>query len=194
MIATEIGRVVFTAVFGALAMQAVWTLASAHGVFALVHHLGELVMSLGMASMAWPLWLQWPTSPQVGLYLMLAFASVAVLCRQLRSRLGLGGWVGLLRMHHVVMLVAMVWMVTAMGNAPRDLAAVGHTHGGAGLGFLTSVSGVALAALTLVLTIAVVVQYATCADDDPECGAGATTSCALMGAGMVAMSWTMIAS
>ena len=188
------GRMVFTAVFGGLAIQAVWALASAHGSVAVIHHIGDMIMSLGMASMAWPLWLQWPTSPQVGLYLTLAVISAGVLGRQHRSTHGLGRWVGLLRVHHLVMLVAMTWMVGAMADASVQSGAAGHAHGGSNLGLLLSLSGAGLVALSIILTVAVVVQYATCVDDDPQRGTGATTSCALMGAGMVAMSWTMIAA
>lgn len=193
MIGTLAGQWVFTAVFVALAAQSLWSMTTTSAPAAMVHHLGGAVMAAGMAAMSWPQWLQAPAGPQVALYLVLGLASALALRVERSSAEGLSPTLLLHRAHHLVMLFAMSWMVITMSNAPEGAAAGGHEHAGLPMGVATAVLGVGLTASMIVLTVVVLVRYALATTTPRGCGRGPTGSCTLMGAGMIAMSWVMVA-
>lgn len=161
-----------TAVFAALSAHSLWRLVTARRMLAAVGYLLHLAMNLVMVAMAWPWWAALPALPQLAFFALAAvfFASAAGWCavdalagdRHVSQRAGHHHepWAQAV---HAVMMLAMVWAVTAMspalgaqvsGQGQPVLAAhhaphVGHGGHHAPLGTWATAGGVVLGAALL---------------------------------------------
>ena len=163
-----------------------------------IDHLCHLLMSLGMAAMAWPWWSHLPATPQVVVFAMAAawFAVQTWTASTGRLRYAVDA----------VMMLAMVWMVVVMGYGSHAMTAdATGTMGGHQHGMLAPPQ----IAVGLVFTVAMLAAAVGCATGRTSAPALSGTGAAhrstvvhrraeaaartAMSAGMAAMCWLMVA-
>lgn len=135
----------FTAVFTILALFSLIRLIDERTLpWQVLGHAMHAVMAVDMVAMAWPWWWAIPHVPELLFFVAAAAWFAVVLGLQLTGRLTrhrLGGHGPWHQSVHVVMMLAMVWMIAAMGG-DGPTATGGHDH--AALSVTTSLTGVAV--------------------------------------------------
>ncbi|WP_449276666.1 DUF5134 domain-containing protein [Leucobacter sp. GX24907] len=159
-----------------------------------IGHALHAVMAADMATMAWLWWAAIPSTPQLVFFVTAAvwYAIMLVLQASRRvSRRTLGGHGAWHQAVHVVMMLAMVWMVAVMADA--DPSASGHDHSALPIG--AALTGVAVTAGLIVAGAVFVVEFVDCVRGGKRTWAGHTgdvASGALMCLGMAAMCLPML--
>lgn len=198
MLVEPLGQWAYTVVFGLLALHSlVRVVVDRRWGFQVVSHLLHTVMALVMVAMAWPWWYSLPVAEQVVFFGASAiwYAVVAVLVGVGRIRTDQLGGHGLWhQVIHVVMMLAMVWMVVVMADSPAPVPGIGHQHGA--LGAAGALFGTAGTAALVVATVVLVVDVA---EQSARRGwtlrgrIGDSTAGIGMCAGMASMCWLMLA-
>lgn len=122
-----------------------------------IGHALHAVMAADMVAMAWPWWVSIPGAAQLVFFVFAALWYVIVFVLQLSRSVTkdmLGGHSAWHQIVHVVMMLAMVWMVAVMGDA--DPSGSGHNHSALSAG--GAVSGVLVTAGLIVAGVILVVD------------------------------------
>ncbi|MCW5953347.1 MAG: DUF5134 domain-containing protein [Propionibacteriaceae bacterium] len=185
----------FTLVFTALGiLSLVWLVSDRRRPLQVVNNLLHLLMTAAMVAMSW-------TTPTQGLAAaqLLVFGGGAVwfgVLAALRAagrirRRAVGDHGPWQLLAHAVMMLAMVWMVAAMGSAAEGPA--GHSHQGLASG--TAVSGVAATAALAVAGALLIAELIDCVGSSGgwRRHAGDLAGGAAMSLGTAAMCWAMLA-
>lgn len=195
MLDDPLGQWLFTLVFGALALHSLGrVVAERRRALLAVGHLLHAVMALVMVAMAHPWWERLPVAAQIVVFAGSAawFAAMAVLLaldRLTPERLG-GHGVGH-QLVHVLMMLAMVWMVAAMAPGAD----------GPGHGVLPASSALVGTGMTAALVVATVVLVVEVAEHLHRPGSGSVrlrargadvAAGATMCGGMASMCWLML--
>ncbi|QTV80358.1 DUF5134 domain-containing protein [Microbacterium sp. NIBRBAC000506063] len=166
-----------------------------------VGHALHAVMALVMAIMPWPIWTTVPVSPQLILFAAASawFVLLGVLqARRTVTRRMLGGHGSWHQIAHAVMMLAMVWMVVVMiPSPPGATPEVGGAHAHAMLSGPVVLSGVAITAALVVVAVIQTAELIECVRGRARTWFGHTgdvATGAVMGFGMAAMCWTMLAA
>ncbi|MGO1736617.1 MAG: DUF5134 domain-containing protein [Leucobacter sp.] len=159
-----------------------------------IGHVLHAVMAVDMAAMAWPWWTAIPGAPQLVFFVIAAIWYVIMLALQASRRVSrrlLGGHSAWHQAVHVVMMLAMVWMVAVMVDA--DPSASGHDH--SALPVDAALAGVVLTAGLIIAGAIFVVEFVDCVRGGKRTWAGHTGDVgtgALMCLGMTAMCLPML--
>lgn len=162
-----------------------------------VGHVMHVAMAVDMAAMAWPWWVMVPAVPQIVFFTVATAWFGGLLVLQVARRVprrSLGGHGPGHQLAHVVMMLAMVWMVTVM--TPVGQSSSGSGHGHSALTGWAALSGVAVTAALLVAGVILLVEFLECVRRVRRTRrehTGSVASGAVMSLGMAAMCWPMLA-
>lgn len=159
----------------------------------------HIVMSLDMFAMAWPWWSSIPALPELLFFVVASLWYVAIFAGQLLRRIpaaSVGGHGPWLQINHLIMMLAMVWMVVAMWPDDGAHHTAGHHDHAAGMSTAMNLTGAAtIAALIMAGAVLLALQLQRrhaprSARENPRYLHLAEAAMCL---GMAAMAWTMIA-
>lgn len=198
MVADPIMRWAFTLVFLSLAGYSAYRIPHDRARPAqAVGHALHIAMAVDMAAMAWPWWGMVPAVPQIVFFTTAAAWFGVLLMLQLARtvpRWAMGGHGPGHQLAHVVMMLAMVWMVAVMTPAGQNSSDSGHGH--SALTGWAALSGVTATAALLVAGVILLVEFLECIRGIRRTRrehTGSVASGAVMSLGMSAMCWLMLA-